>query len=152
MTGQTLPTKNDLKKQDQDRKEIEWENLVPVTCVVEKCGKIVDDDSYFFTELRILTGQHRGSKADKRWSRQWKSGDWKEETIEFLRALCPKEADSGNPVWSYMLQDKCFKMTPFKTSKGYWNFKDFKLGQVPAEDAKDFATQSVESSIDDIPF
>ena len=151
MNQQTLPSKSDLKKQDQQRKELDWENMVPVTCVVERVGKIVDDDSYFFTELRILTGKHRGEKTDKRWSRQWKSGDWKEETIEFLRAMCPDEDKNGTPVWSYMLADKCFKMTPWKSNKGFWNFKDFKLANVPPEDAKDFAQQST-GNIDDIPF
>jgi len=155
MTEQNLPSKADLKKQDKERGAIEWENMVPVVCVIERCGKIVDDDSYFFTEIRILTGKHRGEKSENRWSRKWKSGDWKEETIEFLRALCPEEDASNTPVWSYMLDKKCFSMTPWKNAKGYWGYKNFKLADVPAEDAADYAQMSKpapSASIDDIPF
>jgi len=145
MSDQTLPDDSELGGD-----KIYWIENMPVTLKVEVAGKIKDDDSYFFTELRILSGQNRGEIAKQTWSRKWQSGDWNKPTIIFLKTLLPEETERKVPVWSYMLVDKVFTCTPWKNKKGYWNFKNFELTTLSEEDKQDAAGMVPDDK--DLPF
>ena len=154
MNSQNLPSKNEMSEQRKSQDGPPWESFVPITCIVGNAGFITKDDGYFFTELRILSGKLRGDLVKQNWSRQWKSGDWKEDTIEMLRCLCPVEDQKGAPVWSYMLVNKCFTMTPVQNKKGFWSYKDFEVAEVPPEDQAEFQQQqrATTQQDNDIPF
>ncbi len=150
MSDQVIPTVDQVKNQQKKDPEPPWESYNPVTCLVESAGKITEDDSGFFTEVRVLSGKGRGELVRLAWWKKWKdSGDWKQDTVELINACCQKEVEAGEDFWSYMLVDKVFEMTPFKSKKGYWNYKDIKPAVLSAEDKEDLA---VKEDIDDIPF
>lgn len=76
---------------------------------IEKVEKFGDgDDSTFFTELRILTGQEKGQLKRNLWFRTKRDGNPRKDTTALFMAL------TGNPESpSYELMDKIFKTVPW---------------------------------------
>lgn len=75
---------------------------------IEKVEKYNDNDSSFFTELRVLNGPQRGELKRNLWFRTKKDGNPRRDTSNLLMAL------TGNPdAPSYDLLDKIFRTTPW---------------------------------------
>lgn len=138
MGEQSLPTKAEREAQKKKRAGPQWESDVPIIVVVEDAGKLDKEDTYFFTQLRVLSGCARGELYEIKWNRQWPSGDWKDDTLALLETVLVEGDPEDKPVWSYELVDKCFKLTPVKSTgkndRIYWNFKDIFPSEIPEED------------------
>ena len=75
---------------------------------VEKVDKFRDDDSAFFTELRVLTGPQMGQLKKNLWFRTKQSGDPRKDTNTLFVEL------TNNPTApSYELVDKKFTFKPW---------------------------------------
>lgn len=130
-----------------------WAPNVPTSAVIKGAGKIMDDDSYFWVELEMLSGVATGKSYRQDINRTMQDGAVNYSTAELFYAACPEEAEMGIDVWSWQLVGKFIRFTPVpwkskKTNKTGWNLKNISTAEVPP----DIRAKYAQPEGDEIPF